>query len=120
MPPLDDETRYRLLKLLEQDPSLTQRDLAREMGISLGKLNYCLKALIERGWVKVQNFQKSNNKRAYVYYLTPKGMDEKARVTLRFLKRKLTEYEDLKKEIARLKKEAKAGSLLSKDIGTER
>ena len=109
MPPLDEETRYRLLKLLEQDPSLTQRDLAREMGISLGKLNYCLKALIERGWVKVQNFQKSNNKRAYAYYLTPKGMDEKARVTLRFLKRKLTEYEDLKKEIARLKKEAKAG-----------
>jgi len=106
MSPIDDETRYRLLKLLEDNPELSQRELAREMGVSLGKINYCLKALIKRGWVKARNFQKSNNKRAYAYYLTPKGAEEKARVTVRFLKKKIAEYEDLKKEISRLKKEA--------------
>lgn len=107
MPPLlDDETRYRLLKLLEHKPELSQRELANEMGVSLGKINYCLRAVIERGWVKAKNFTHHPNKRVYTYYLTPQGIEEKASVTVRFLKRKLAEYEDLKEEIERLQREA--------------
>jgi len=105
MPPLNDETRYRLLKLLETRPELSQRELAREMDVSLGKANYCLRALVEKGLVKAKNFQASKNKRAYAYYLTPKGAQEKARVTARFLKRKVAEYQELKGEIRRLKQE---------------
>jgi len=105
MPPIDDETRYRLLKLLEAQPELSQRELARAMDISLGKANYCLRALVEKGLIKARNFQASKNKRAYAYYLTPKGVQEKARVTAHFLKRKMTEYEELKEEIRRLKHE---------------
>lgn len=105
-PPLDDETRYRLLKLLESKPELSQRELANEMGVSLGKVNYCLRAVMDRGWVKVKNFTSNPNKRVYAYYLTPKGAEEKAKVTARFLKRKLAEYEDIKKEIERLQREA--------------
>lgn len=108
MPPLDDETRYRLLKLLESRPELSQRELAVEMGVSLGKVNYCLRAVMERGWVKVRNFTQNPNKRIYAYYLTRKGAEEKAKVTTRFLKRKLKEYEDLKEEIARLQRETEA------------
>jgi len=105
MPPLNDETRYRLLKLLEARPELSQRELARELDVSLGKANYCLRALVEKGLVKAKNFQASKNKRAYAYYLTPKGAQEKARVTARFLKRKVAEYQELKEEIRRLKQE---------------
>jgi len=105
MPPLNDETRYCLLKLLEARPELSQRELAHEMGVSLGKANYCLRALMEKGLVKVRNFQASKNKRAYAYYLTPKGAQEKARVTVRFLKHKVAEYQGLKEEIRRLKQE---------------
>ena len=97
--------RYRLLKLLEEDPNISQRALAQALDISLGKTNYCLKALIDRGWVKARNFVRSNNKRVYAYYLTPKGIDEKARVTVRFLKFKVDEYEQLKEEINRLQAE---------------
>ena len=105
MPPFDDETRYRLLKLLETNPELNQRELAQIMGVSLGKTNYCLRAFIERGWVKVKNFTHSQNKRAYAYYLTPKGAAEKAKVTARFLKRKIDEYQDLKIQIEQLRHE---------------
>jgi len=105
MPPLDDETRYRLLKLLEAQPQLSQRELAREMGVSLGKANYCLRALVEKGLIKARNFKASRNKRAYAYFLTPKGAREKARVTARFLNRKVAEYQELKEEIRRLKRE---------------
>src|SRR3569832_254194 len=73
-PPLDDETRYRLFKLLESKPELSQRELASEMGMSLGKVNYCLRAVMERGWVKVKNFTRHPNKRVYAYYLTAKGV----------------------------------------------
>ena len=97
--------RYRLLKLLEEDPNISQRALAQALDISLGKTNYCLKALIDRGWVKARNFVRSQNKQGYAYYLTPKGIDEKARVTVRFLKFKVDEYEQLKKEIDRLQAE---------------
>ena len=103
---MDDSTNYHLLKTLESNPELTQRELAREMGISLGKANYCLRALTDKGLVKARNFRNSRNRSAYAYFLTPKGMEEKARVTCRFLKRKLREYEELKQEIEELRREA--------------
>lgn len=84
---------------------MSQRELAVAMRVSLGKINYCLRAIIDCGWIKVKNFTKNKNKRAYTYYLTPKGVDEKAKVTARFLKRKIVEYEELKDVIERLKRE---------------
>lgn len=102
---LDDETRYRLLKLLQEDPGLSQRDLARRMGISLGKLNYCLRALLDKGHVKAVNFRNSRNKAAYIYQLTPAGISAKVRVTRRFLARKVAEYETLQAEVAQLRAE---------------
>ena len=106
MPILTEENRYQLLKLLEQNPNLNQRELAKAMGISLGKTNYCLNALIEKGLIKATNFKRSKNKMNYAYYLTPKGIEEKASVTMRFLKRKQQEYESLVKELEELQKEA--------------
>ena len=102
--PLED-THLRLLKLLEARPELSQRDLARELGTSLGKTNYCLNALIDKGLVKVRNFRNSNNKLAYAYLLTPRGIDSKATITVQFLKRKMAEYEALKAEIEQLQRE---------------
>jgi EPS-associated MarR family transcriptional regulator len=102
---VNDETHYRLLKLIESNPEMSQRDLADAMGVSLGKLNYCLRAVMERGLVKVKNFKANPNKRIYAYYLTPKGAEEKTKITARFLKRKMAEYEQLKEEIKRLKRE---------------
>jgi len=103
---ISDEVKYRLLKLLEQDPNLSQRAISREMGISLGKVNYCLHAMIDKGIIKAKNFYKSKNKTAYTYFLTPKGIDEKSRITLKFLQIKLNEYENLKTEIEEIRKEA--------------
>src|SRR3972149_2754020 len=100
-----DEEHYRLLRLIERKPSLTQRELAREMGVSLGKINYCVNALIKKGWIKARNFRNSNNKLAYAYLLTPLGIEQKAAITVHFLRRKVAEYESLKKEIARLRRE---------------
>jgi EPS-associated MarR family transcriptional regulator len=94
------------MRLLEANPRMTQRDLARELGISLGGLNYCLKALVAKGWIKMENFSKSDRKLRYAYLLTPKGMAGKARLTNHFLRRKLAEYEALKEEIGRLRAEA--------------
>lgn len=102
---LNDETRYQLLKLLEQNPNFTQRQLAEALGVSLGKANFCLKALIEKGWVKAGNFHRSKNKKNYAYLLTPRGLEEKTRVTLQFLKRKQKEYEVLVKELEALQQE---------------
>src|SRR6266568_4816662 len=96
-----DETRYRLLKYLEEHPTSTQREVAHALGVSIGKANYCLKALVEKGWVKVRNFRNSSNKSAYLYVLTPRGIEEKFEVTCGFLRRKRDEYERLEKEIAR-------------------
>ena len=117
MPVLTDEARYRILRLIEQNPAISQRELAREMGISLGKVNFCLNALIGKGVIKANSFLNSRNKRAYAYYLTPRGIEEKARVTLRFLKRKVSEYESLQKEIAELTEQAKKlnGKLVTSD-----
>jgi EPS-associated MarR family transcriptional regulator len=103
---LTDETRYRILKLLEADPHASQRRIADELGISLGRVNFCLQALIEKGLVKVNNFRNNAHKRAYLYLLTPKGIEEKTIVTARFLKRKLDEYESLKREVEELQREA--------------
>ena len=103
---LTDEYRYRILKILENNPDASQRDIARELGVSLGRVNFCLKALVEKGLVKVNNFKNNSSKRAYLYYLTPKGMDEKARVTVRFLKMKLKEYEAVKAQIEELRRDA--------------
>jgi EPS-associated MarR family transcriptional regulator len=103
---LTDEYRYKLLQLLEANPQASQRELANALGISLGKVNYCLNALIEKGLIKARNFTNSHNKRAYMYYLTPQGMREKARVTVRFFKQRLQEYEALQREIEILRSEA--------------
>lgn len=103
---LDETTHYRLLKLLEENPGRSQRDLAKHLGISLGKVNFCLNTLVNKGNLKVSNFRNSNNKLAYAYLLTPRGLEEKARITLHFLKYKMQEYESLRKEIEELQREA--------------
>ena len=105
---LDERTRYRLLKLLEENPELSQRRIAEELGVSVGKTNHCLRALLDKGLLKVRNFRDSQNKLAYAYYLTPKGAKEKVRTTVGFLKRKLAEYEGLEREIEELKREVRA------------
>ena len=102
---MSDEIHYKILNLLQGNPQISQRGLAKELGVSLGKANYCLRALIERGWVKARNFQKSDNKKAYAYLLTPNGIEEKARVTVRFLRYKMNEYEILKREISVMQRE---------------
>ena len=95
-----------LLRKLESNPEYTQRELSKEMGVSLGKVNYCMQKLIEKGWVKLMNFSHNPNKVGYVYLLTPRGIEEKARLTFAFLKIKLEEYEMLKNEISTLKQDA--------------
>lgn len=102
---LTDETRYKILKLIEAKPQMSQREVAKELGISLGKANYCLKALIEKGVLKASNFRNSQNKLAYLYKLTPKGIEEKSSITTRFLKIKMDEYEQIQQEIAELRHE---------------
>ena len=100
-----DEIHYRIFKHIEAQPDISQRQLASALGVSLGKTNYCLRALIDKGQVKARNFQRNPNKNIYVYLLTPKGIEEKAKLTVRFLKRKMVEYEVLKREIDQLKDE---------------
>jgi EPS-associated MarR family transcriptional regulator len=102
---LQEDTYFRVLRILQDNPDLTQRELAEKLGVSVGGLNYCLKALMEKGWVKMQNFAHSKNKFGYVYVLTPRGVAEKAALTGRFLRRKMEEYEALKAEIRLLKTE---------------
>jgi EPS-associated MarR family transcriptional regulator len=102
---LTEEVRYKLLRLLHSNPDLSQRDLAAALGISLGKVNYCLSALIGRGLIKASNFKNSRNKAAYIYLLTPRGFEERARVTARFLRIKMQEYEALEHEIKQLRSE---------------
>jgi len=95
-----------LLRKLEVNPEYTQRELSQEMGVSLGKINYCMKKLIEKGWIKLTNFSHNPNKVGYIYLLTPKGIEQKTRLTFAFLKIKLEEYEILKGEISKLKQDA--------------
>ena len=103
---LTDEYRYKILKVLEANPEISQRDLARELGISLGRANFCLKALIEKGLLKATNFKNSQNKLAYMYLLTPSGIEEKSAITAQFLKIKMQEYANLEAEILALRLEA--------------
>lgn len=100
-----EEIHYQLLHLLEREPHLSQRELAKRLDISLGKVNYCIRALAEKGWIKAGNFYRSSNKRAYLYILTPRGLVEKAKLTLRFLRRKEAEHRVLMGDIEMLRKE---------------
>lgn len=100
-----EDARFRVLSLLRADPELTQRDIASELGLSLGAVNYCLKGLIEKGHIKLGNVKNSKDKIKYLYLLTPEGIAEKAALTSRFLKRRMQEYEALKTEIESLTEE---------------
>jgi EPS-associated MarR family transcriptional regulator len=105
---LQEDTNFRVLRLLQDNPNLSQRELAKAMGISLGGVHYCLQALLDKGLIKIHNFQSSTRKLAYAYLLTPAGIVEKATLTGRFLKRKMTEYEQLRLEIESLQQESVA------------
>jgi EPS-associated MarR family transcriptional regulator len=98
------------MRLLEANPEMSQRDVARELGMSLGKANYCLRALVRKGWVKVANFKNSRNKAAYMYLLTPRGIERKATLALRFLSIRMREYEALRMEIEQIRREAQGHS----------
>ena len=100
------DIRLDLLRKLESSPECTQRELSKEMGVSLGKVNYCIRKLTEKGLIKITNFKQNPNKVGYAYLLTPQGIEEKSRLTFAFLKRKIIEYEILKKEIIALKLES--------------
>ncbi|MEX1197410.1 MAG: MarR family EPS-associated transcriptional regulator [Pseudohongiellaceae bacterium] len=102
---LSDESRYRLLRHLDANPDSSQRELARALGVSVGKVNYCLQALIDKGLIKAGNFSRSPNKRRYAYVLTPRGLEQKARITAKFLKWKVAEYEALEREIKLIRAE---------------
>ncbi len=102
---MNESIRYHVLKQIQDNPEITQRELAGITGVSLGKLNYCLKALVDKGYIKAVNFKNSRQKSAYLYMLTPRGIEEKALVTGRFLQRKMAEYDRLKIEIEELRVE---------------
>lgn len=106
-----EESHLQVLRILQLNPELNQRDLALKLGVSLGKINYCLKALLGRGFIKVQNFRSSGNKLAYLYLLTPAGISKKAELTALFLQRKVAEYEALNQEIEQLRCELKAAEV---------
>ena len=101
------ETHLKILKHIESNPHISQRQLAQELGVSVGKINYCVQALITKGWVKVGNFKCSANKMSYLYLLTPAGIEEKARLTASFLKWKIDEHEKITQEIEQLKRDVK-------------
>lgn len=106
---VQEDTTYRVLRLLQANPDLTQREIAQQLGMSTSGLNYCLRALIDKGWVKVQNFGQSKNKFGYIYLLTPAGISQKAQMTAKFLQRKLLEHQQLTQEIQALTNELKEG-----------
>lgn len=111
---MTEEIRYKILKILSVNPDVSQRELAEALEISLGKVNYCLKALKERGLIKARNFKNNPVKRGYLYILTPQGIEEKAKVTARFFKRKMQEYELLEKEIEQLRREVVTNENITK------
>ena len=106
---MTEDAHYKLLKLLDENPQASQREIAAELGVSLGKVNYCLKALIDKGYIKARNFKNSRNKAAYLYLLTPKGVKAKAQITTAYLQRKIEEYEGLRDEIEQLQAEITPG-----------
>jgi EPS-associated MarR family transcriptional regulator len=103
---VSSELQFRVLRLLESNPQLTQRELSKTLGVSLGGINYCLNALVAKGSIKIQNFRNNDNKWAYAYLLTPQGIADKTALTAGFLKRKIQEYHQLKEEIESLTKDA--------------
>ena len=105
MSQIDKEIHLQLLRHLAENPQVSQRELAEHLGVSLGKANYCLQALVEKGMVKARNFKNSADKRAYLYLLTPKGVKAKAEISVRFLQRKIEEHEALRAEIEELRRE---------------
>lgn len=104
-PEFQKDLQFQVLRRLQEEPGISQRSLAKEFNISLGSINFCFRALMEKGWVKMHNFSQSKHKLGYVYLLTPSGISEKSKLTASFLKRKVAEYEALKEEIDRLKSE---------------
>ena len=116
----EQEIRYRLLNLLTDEPQLRQVDMARKMGISVGKINFCIAELAKKGLIKVKRFKSAKNKVPYTYILTLRGIEEKGRITVRFLKRKLAEYEEIKRQISLLTKEVEENGLqglVEKELG---
>jgi EPS-associated MarR family transcriptional regulator len=107
----EEEIRYHLFKILENEPNLSQRDMARKMGISLGKVNYCITELAKKGFIKVNRFKSAKNKMPYTYLLTVRGIEEKSKLTINFLKRKLREYEEIKRQIGELSREIEENQL---------
>ncbi|MFC1837484.1 MarR family EPS-associated transcriptional regulator [Thermodesulfobacteriota bacterium] len=99
------EISYQIFRILSKNPNLNQRQMAKEMGLSLGKFNFCLKELVKKGFVKINRFKSSDNKAKYMYILTPKGIEAKTKITVNFLKRKMSEFEKMQKEIEELKRE---------------
>jgi EPS-associated MarR family transcriptional regulator len=112
---IQEDTFFRVMRILQVNPDLTRRALAEKLGVSIGGLNYCIKALMDKGWVNMHNFQNSKNKFKYVYLLTPHGISEKMSLTSRFLERKLQEYDALKLEIESLHQEVKLSLLTNSD-----
>jgi len=104
-PLFKDEEYFNIIRKISKDSNISQREMSTELGISLGKVNYCLRALKEKGFIKIKNFSKSENKMKYFYVLTPKGISEKTKITIRFMKQKIREYDELKKEIKKYNKE---------------
>lgn len=102
-PPISDEVRYRILAYLDESPTASQRQVAAHLGVSVGKANYCVRALVEKGWIKIRRFSRSKEKSAYAYILTPKGIEEKVQLTYLFLKLKMAEYDAIAAEIERLR-----------------
>ena len=102
-----DETKFKILRKISEKTEFSQRSLSKELGVSLGKLNYCLKALTDKGFIKISNFRNSENKAKHLYLLTPKGLSEKTKVTIRFMRQKIKEYDELKKDLQILKNKKK-------------
>ena len=107
----EQEIRYRLLKILAEKPQLGQREMAKRMGICLGKVNFCVSELATKGWIEITRLKSARKKIPYIYMLTPKGLEEKGKLTVRFLKRKLSEYEEIKKQIRELHNEVQQEGL---------
>jgi len=97
----DNQDHFNVMREIQKRPQTSQRDLAQQLGFSLGKLNYCLKALRQKGLIKIKNFEKNPDKLNYIYVLTPKGISEKTKLTINFMKRKMKEYDELKKEMGK-------------------
>ena len=108
---LQEDTNFRVLRMLQDNPDMTQREIAEKLGVSTSGLNYCLNALIDKGYLKVQNFSQSKNKFGYIYVLTPQGIAEKAQLTSRFLRRKMAEYDALRAEIESLHTESNSPAI---------